>query len=164
MQYGFQVLDSSSEIPDFLNCISYSKAQDSRFHKQNFLDFRIRRAKIFRILESGFPCMGRAERGRHEVITGFSFWFYARNLCFCGSRTRPFSPGFNHSNYKPLSLQINVLYKLSPLFTTWTSGEYWTCVLPGGLCANEVKIVVTLTKRTHYQKNFFETIFRFEKN
>ena len=51
MDSGFQVLDSShwnldsgflpvSGIPDSLSCISDSKAQDSRFHKQNFPEFR----------------------------------------------------------------------------------------------------------------------------
>ena len=60
-------------------------------------------------------------------------------------------------------------YIVSPLFRTWTSGrsfltsgEYWTFVLRGGLFANEVKIVITLSERTHYQKNFFEKIFRFD--
>ena len=36
-------------------------------------------------------------------------------------------------------------------------------MLPGGLCANKVKIVITLNERTHYQKNFFEKIFPLNK-
>ena len=36
-------------------------------------------SKICRILESGFPYMGRAERGHHEVIV-FGF---TQETCFC---------------------------------------------------------------------------------
>ena len=67
MDSGFQVLHSSlcqwnldsgfwipilSGIPDFLSYILDSKAQDSEFHKQNFLEFWILEAKISQIPES----------------------------------------------------------------------------------------------------------------
>ena len=45
-ELGFQ-FPIVSGIPDSLSCISDSKAQDSRFHKQLF---------------SGFPCMGRKKK------------------------------------------------------------------------------------------------------
>ena len=53
---GFQLLLG---FPDFLSSILDSKAQDSGFHKQNVLGFRIPHAKISRIPQSGFSYMGR---------------------------------------------------------------------------------------------------------
>ena len=60
---GFQVLDSSlcqwnigfrilivSGIPDSLSCIPDSKAQKSRFHKQNFPD-SLHMGKLLRLLD-----------------------------------------------------------------------------------------------------------------
>ena len=47
-----RTLDSLSGIPE-------SKAQDFRFHKQNFPGFRILQTKGSQILESGFPYMER---------------------------------------------------------------------------------------------------------
>ena len=75
MDSGFSLLDLKSfsvdlgfRIPivsgilDSYSCIPDSKAQDSGFHKQNFLIFRILQAKISGIPESGFPYMGRSRR------------------------------------------------------------------------------------------------------
>ena len=70
MDSGFRVLDSSlfqwnldsrfHSLVGYLSSILDSKALDSGFHKQNFPWFRILQAKIFQILESGYPYMGRS--------------------------------------------------------------------------------------------------------
>ena len=44
----------------YLSSILDSKALDSGFHKQDFPGFLILQAKIFQILESGYPYMGRS--------------------------------------------------------------------------------------------------------
>ena len=51
---GFWILIVSG-IPDSLSCILDSKAQDSRFHKQNFPEIRILQAKISQIPDLRFP-------------------------------------------------------------------------------------------------------------
>ena len=66
-----------SGILDSYSCIPDSKAQDSRFQKQNFLRFRILQAKISGILESGFPYMGRYDLDQLH----FHSTFYITNKC-----------------------------------------------------------------------------------
>ena len=84
MDSRFQVLNSSlcqcgpwildptlSGIRVSLSCIPDSKGQDSRVDKQNvpgFQGFQFPQPKISRILESGFPCIGRIS---HKVRTFF---------------------------------------------------------------------------------------------
>ena len=53
MELGFWI-PILSGIPDFLSYILDSKAQDSEFYKQNFLEFWILEAKISQIQESWF--------------------------------------------------------------------------------------------------------------
>ena len=70
MDSEFRVLDSSLfqwnlnsrflSLVGYLSSIPDSKALYSGFHKQNFPRFQILQAKIFQILESGFPYMGRS--------------------------------------------------------------------------------------------------------
>ena len=55
-----------SGIPDFLSCVPNSKAQDSRFHKQNFPGFRILKAKISQIPESRLPYTGQPKHRTHD--------------------------------------------------------------------------------------------------
>ena len=78
MDSGFQVLSGPwildttlSGIRVSLSCIPDSKAQDSRVDKQNFpgfQGFQFLQPKISRILETGFPCIGRIS---HKVRTLF---------------------------------------------------------------------------------------------
>ena len=87
VELGFRI-PIVSGIPDSHSCIPDSKAQDSGFYKQKFPRFRILRAKISRIPESGFPYMG-------EVMTSLLYSICVTESHFNG-RERHCSQGRGH--------------------------------------------------------------------
>ena len=74
---GFRIRQSLWDS-DFLSCFPESKAQDSRFHKENSPRFRISRATRSRIPESRLPFTGY-NRG---ITNLFHAYFFMRHRLF----------------------------------------------------------------------------------
>ena len=105
-----------SGIPDSLSCIPDSKTQDSGFHKQNFLGFRIPLQGLKLKFEFGLEAL---------VLLDVNFWAHCRNFRRTAEefKSTAYNVGsiyFKRKSKKVLSvktvLRLNVIFSLLLLF------------------------------------------------